>query len=268
MTGDLEHPNIVPIYDLGEDDTGMLFYSMKRVKGIPWDKVIGQKSFDENLEIWMKVADAVGFAHSRGVVHRDIKPENVMLGDFGEVLLMDWGLAIVLHSPSANKAGMAGTPAYMPPEMAIGTGDARGPASDIYLMGAILYEIITGHARRIPDPRSRACLLAAAQNEIQPSPRSGELVDIALKAMAAEPEDRYASMVDFQEAIRQYRSHRRAFPFRPAPTTTCGLRPAGKTTIVRAGLVRFSGGLCAVGGQRPGEGRAFSKRLWPTPRVP
>ncbi|MGO9115106.1 MAG: WD40 repeat domain-containing serine/threonine protein kinase [Thermoguttaceae bacterium] len=206
VTGDLEHPNIVPIYDLGEDETGVLFYAMKRVKGTPWDKVIGKKSFDENLEIWMKVADAVAFAHSRGVVHRDLKPENVMLGDFGEVLLMDWGLAIVLNAPSAKKAGMAGTPAYMPPEMAMGPVTRVGPASDIYLMGAILYEIITGHT---PHGGSTvtACLLAAARNEILPSPHTGELVDIALVAMAARPEDRYASMVAFQDAIRQYRSH-------------------------------------------------------------
>ena len=206
VTGDLEHPNIVPIYDLGKDEAGVLFYAMKRVKGTPWDKVIDKKSFDENLEIWMKVADAVAFAHSRGVVHRDLKPENVMLGDFGEVLLMDWGLAIVLNSPSAKKAGMAGTPAYMPPEMAMGPVNRVGPPSDIYLMGAILYEIITG---RTPHSGSTvtACLLAAARNEIQPSPHTGELVDIALKAMAAQPEDRYASMVDFQDAIRQYRSH-------------------------------------------------------------
>ncbi len=206
VTGDLEHPNIVPIYDVGKDETGVLFYAMKRVKGTPWDKAIEKKTFEENLEIWMKVADAVAFAHSRGVVHRDLKPENVMLGDFGEVLLMDWGLAIVLNSPGAKKAGMAGTPAYMPPEMATGPVSRVGPASDIYLMGAILYEIITG---RTPHGGSTvtACLMAAARNEIQASPHEGELVDIARVAMAARPEGRYASMVAFQDAIREYRSH-------------------------------------------------------------
>ena len=86
VTGDLEHPNIVPIYDLGKDESGLLFYSMKHVKGTPWDQVIGDKSLAENVEILMKVADAVAFAHSRGVVHRDLKPENVMLGGYGEVL--------------------------------------------------------------------------------------------------------------------------------------------------------------------------------------
>jgi WD40 repeat protein/serine/threonine protein kinase len=206
VTGDLEHPNIVPIYDLGQDDAGALFYVMKRVKGTPWDKVISQKTFEENLEIWMKVADAVAFAHSRGVVHRDLKPENVMLGDFGEVLLMDWGLAIVLHSPSAKKAGMAGTPAYMPPEMAMGPVSQVGIHSDIYLMGAILYEIIAGHAPHTGSTVT-ACLMAAARNEILPTTRKDELVEIALMAMAAKPGERYASMVAFQDAVRQYCSH-------------------------------------------------------------
>ena len=94
VTGDLDHPNIVPIYDLGSNETGALFYSMKRVQGTPWMSVIDRKSNAENIDILMKVADAVAFAHSRGVIHRDLKPENVMLGDFGEVLVMDWGLAI------------------------------------------------------------------------------------------------------------------------------------------------------------------------------
>ena len=149
VTGDLDHPNIVPIYDLGIDDAGALFYSMKRVKGTPWIKVIRKKSLDENLEILMKVADAVAFAHSRGVVHRDLKPENVMLGDFGEVLVMDWGLALLAprfrHLGSITQSGgMGGTPAYMAPEMASGPLERIGPPSDVYLLGAILYEIITG----------------------------------------------------------------------------------------------------------------------------
>ena len=127
VTGDLEHPNIVPIYDMGEDDTGVLFYAMKRVKGRPWDKVIGEKSFDENLEIWMKVADAVAFAHSRGVVHRDLKPENVMLGDFGEVLLMDWGLALVLHSPVGQEGGHGGHAGLYAAGNGGGAGDPRRP---------------------------------------------------------------------------------------------------------------------------------------------
>lgn len=205
VTGDLEHPNIVPIYDLGKDQTGALFYSMKHVKGTPWHMTISKKTFPENLEILMKVADAVALAHSREVVHRDLKPDNVMLGDFGEVLLMDWGLAVSLASGTTT-TGMAGTPAYMAPELASGPIERIGPASDVYLLGAILYEIVTG---RPPHAGKNVleCLFAAAKNEIQPTEKSGELVAIALKALATAPEDRYAGVGEFQAAIREYQSH-------------------------------------------------------------
>ena len=90
VTGDLDHPNIVPIHDIAMTSDGTLFYAMKRVMGTPWSKVIANKSREENIDILLKVADAIGFAHTRAVVHRDIKPENIMLGDFGVVLVMDW----------------------------------------------------------------------------------------------------------------------------------------------------------------------------------
>ncbi len=205
VTGDLEHPNIVPIYDLGSDESGALFYSMKRVKGTPWDSVIAKKTFQENLEILMKVADATAFAHSRGVVHRDLKPENVMLGDFGEVLLMDWGLAVTLGAPS-NTVGMAGTPAYMAPEMASGPVTRLSTTSDVYLLGAILYEVIAGYPPHT-GKNVMQCLYAAGKNEIRPTDKTGELVAVALKAMATEPEARYPSVQAFQDAIREYQSH-------------------------------------------------------------
>jgi WD40 repeat protein len=206
VTGELEHPNIVPVYDLGKDESGTLFYSMKHVKGTPWDRVIARKTAAENLEIWMKVGDAVAFAHSRGIIHRDLKPENVMLGGFGEVLLMDWGLALMVGSAAARRADMAGTPAYMAPEMAVGPPDEIGFGSDIYLLGAILYEIVTGKKPHTAGSVA-ACLLAAAGNKIQPTEKSGELIDIALRAMASDPNDRYATVGDLQEAYRQYCSH-------------------------------------------------------------
>src|SRR5262245_26314533 len=205
ITGDLEHPNIVPIYDLGRDEGGAIFYAMKHVKGTPWDKLVTKNSVHENLEILMKVADAIAFAHSRDVVHRDLKPENVMIGDFGEVLVMDWGLALMLGAPPANVA-MGGTPGYMAPEMAMGPIDAIGFHSDVYLLGAILYEIITGLRPHTGKTITR-CLMAAAKNEIVPSEKSGELVDIAKKAMASKPKDRYASIRDFQAAVRAYQAH-------------------------------------------------------------
>lgn len=211
VTGDLDHPNIVPMYDLGKNDQGALFYAMKRVQGTPWSKAIGKKSLHENLEILMKVADAVAFAHARGVVHRDLKPENVMLGEFGEVLVMDWGLAY--STPEFRKSGsitqtqsMGGSPAYMAPEMALGPLDRISPLSDVYLLGAILYEIITGKPPHRGQNVSK-CLAAAARNEIQPTDKSGELVEIALRAMATEPAARYPTVLAFQQALRDYLAH-------------------------------------------------------------
>jgi hypothetical protein len=211
VTGELDHPNIVPIYDLGSNDEGALFYSMKRVRGTPWDKVIDQKQLDENLSVLLRVADAVAFAHAGGVIHRDLKPENVMLGDYGEVLVMDWGLARITpefaHKDTVYQAdSLGGTPAYMAPEMARGPVENINKTSDIYLLGAILYEIIGGQ----PPHSGRdvmQCLMAASQNKIDPIRYEGELKAIALKAMATRQEDRYQSVKDFQEAVRTYQSH-------------------------------------------------------------
>ncbi|QDT97379.1 protein kinase domain-containing protein [Gimesia aquarii] len=211
VTGELDHPNIVPIYDVGSNNSGALFYSMKKVEGRPWLKSIRKNSLAENLNILMKVADAVAFAHSRSVVHRDLKPENVMLGEFGEVLVMDWGLAqsttgFRKSNSIITTSSMGGTPAYMAPEMATGPVDRISPLSDIYLLGAILYEILTG---RPPHTGKTAmkCLMAAAKNSIVPTEKKGELVDIAMKAMATQPQDRYPSVQAFQQAIMEYQSH-------------------------------------------------------------
>ncbi len=211
ITGELEHPNIVPIYDLGANDEGALFYSMKRVKGTPWDEVIKEKSLSENIGILTRVADAVAFAHANGVVHRDLKPENVMLGDYGEVLVMDWGLARVTDVfPSANSVyqadSLGGTPAYMSPEMARGPVEAIDQRSDIYLLGAILYEVIGGQPPHTGKD-VMACLQAAAKNRIEEIDYEGELKTIALNAMQGDPDDRYQTVKEFQEAINVYLAH-------------------------------------------------------------
>ena len=211
VTGDLDHPNIVPIYDVGSNAQGHLFYSMKKVQGTPWQKVVAKKSLAENLDILMRTADAIGFAHARGIVHRDLKPENIMLGEFGEVLVMDWGLAHPLKGFRKSRsitdtASMGGTPAYMAPEMATGPIDKICPASDIYLLGAILYEILTGNPPHVAK-NAMKCLMAAARNEIAPTDKTGELIDIALKSMATEPKDRYQDVKELQSAIRDYQSH-------------------------------------------------------------
>lgn len=213
VTGDLDHPNIVPIHDVALTSSNELFYVMKRVVGKPWSKEIKKNSQDENIEILLKAADAIAFAHERGVVHRDIKPENIMLGDFGVVMVMDWGLALPTSDYEKQESifstsGLGGTPAFMAPEMATGPLENIGPASDIYLLGATLFMIVTGSAphkaKNVTD-----CLKAVRRNTIRPVPpeKQGELLEIALKAMATDPKDRYTDVQSFQQAIRNYRSH-------------------------------------------------------------
>jgi serine/threonine protein kinase len=217
VTANLNHPNIVPIHDIGSTAEGFLFYTMKNIKGVSWDTVISGKNLSDNLEILLKVCDAMAFAHDKGVIHRDLKPENVMLGDYGEMLVVDWGLAARGNTTSLgikteqlnDDSGRAGTPKYMSPEMAGCDFDKIGIASDIYLLGGILYEIVTGltpHA----GGNVYACLYHAMINLIQETDKQGELVAIALKALSTEPEERYASVADFQQAIRLYRSHEKS----------------------------------------------------------
>lgn len=215
ITGDLDHPNIVPIHDVAMTNDGNLFYSMKRVDGVPWSDVIDAKSTAENLEILLRVCDAIGFAHTRNVVHRDIKPENIMLGDFGVVMVMDWGLALPTGDYDQEKqasilatSGLGGTPAFMAPEMATGPLENIRPAADIYLLGATLFMIVTGHAPHQARNVSE-CLKVVRSNSIRPVDEKyqGELLDIAHKAMATDPSDRHANVAEFQRAIRDYLSH-------------------------------------------------------------
>ncbi len=185
---------------------------MKNVVGTPWDQVIESNTIAENIDILLKVADAIAFAHSRGVIHRDLKPENVMIGNYGEVLVMDWGIALPTEGFSKSASilrsqAMGGTPAYMAPELAAGPATRIGKQSDVYLLGAILFEILTGtpphHGVDVMD-----CVKNAANNVIVSTTVTGELMDIALKAMATIPGRRFHSVLAFQSAIREYESHR------------------------------------------------------------
>jgi WD40 repeat protein/serine/threonine protein kinase len=211
VTAELDHPNIVPIYDLGRNHRDSVFYAMKCVTGTPWHKVVRTRPLAENLDILMKCCDAVAFAHSRGVVHRDLKPENIMLGEFGEVLVMDWGLAIATKKFAKSDiitqtTSLGGSPAYMSPELATSPIDRIGDHSDVYLMGAILYEIVTGSPPHTGRSVSE-CLKNARENIIKPTTITGELVQIALKAMSTRIQDRHPDIKAFQAAIREYQSH-------------------------------------------------------------
>jgi serine/threonine-protein kinase len=144
----LEHPGIVPVHDAGRLADGRLFYVMKRVDGKRLDQFReARPSRAETLGLFLKICDAVAFAHSRGVVHRDLKPENIMVGPFGEVLVLDWGIAKWIRAPEPARFAAAsgtrhgdvlGTPEYMPPEQSEGRASDVDERSDVYALGAIL----------------------------------------------------------------------------------------------------------------------------------
>ncbi len=179
ITSQLEHPNIVPLHELGVDQDGHLFFTMKLVRGetlarrmARWkDQQLTPHLLYQALTIILKVLDALAFAHSRGVVHRDVKPANIMIGAYGEVLLMDWGIARVMakgaRAPAATATAtgtrgaaplalahgsialttdgdIVGTPGYMAQEQARGDLAAIDHRADLYAVGAILYEILAG----------------------------------------------------------------------------------------------------------------------------
>ena len=245
ITSQLEHPNIVPLHELGIDEQDQVFYTMKMVQGITLKRILeiiahgtsaerAKYSLRQLLTIFQKVCDAIGFAHSRGVVHRDLKPDNIMIGEYGEVLAMDWGLAKILGdsdladrfvssdagdsrdtSGSATMAGaILGTPQYMPPEQARGEVDAQDQRSDIYSLGAILYQILALRAPVSGDSAAEtienvcagriAPLRASAGHDHWPIPAS--LAAVAMKALAMNPADRYSSVQELQADIAAFQS--------------------------------------------------------------
>jgi hypothetical protein len=211
----LDHPNIVPIHDLVADQSSAYFV-MKRVVGQTLDARVeaqrgaGSDGLHELLQVFLKVCDAVAFAHSRGVIHCDLKPENIMVGEFGEVYLMDWGIASqkaerMDAAPGARRS-VRGTPAYMSPEQAEGSVAAISERTDIFGLGVVLYFILTG---RPPfDGKTATQSLARARKGehedletaagIPPPPG---LVRIVRKAMAPEPENRYATVLELKHAV-------------------------------------------------------------------
>ena len=213
LTGKLEHPHIVPIYEVGESAGGELFYSMKNVKGRAWEETIDDLTLDQNLEILIDVCDAIAFAHAEGVIHRDLKPQNIMTGGFGEVLVLDWGLAVLGVSGEDVKASPGGTPCYMAPDV-VNPPFLVGPRSDVYLLGAILFRFLTGQAPHAGQS-ARAAMKSASKNEIVNPDReriqdldpTGKLLSVAMQAMATDPADRYQTVGEFQQAVREFEAH-------------------------------------------------------------
>ncbi len=215
VMGGLEHPNIIALHELGVDQKGQPFYAMKRVEGSSWNEQIDDHTADENLQILRGVCEAVRYAHSRFWIHRDLKPENVMLGRFGEVLVADWGLATEVTGVSTNplptattliRPAIGGTPAYMAPELAAGRIEDVGIVTDVYLLGAILFRILTGRPPHHGDSLLQ-CIRNAADNLITATDVGGELMQIARHAMASDPASRYADAGELIAALDDHRTH-------------------------------------------------------------
>ncbi len=255
VTSQLDHPGIVPVHELGLDDQGRAYFTMKLVKGedlrAVFEKVqAGREGWTEAraLGVLSKVCEAMAYAHAKGVIHRDLKPGNVMVGRYGEVHVMDWGLARVigredrrdvrisreLHptavftdrrkqpdeasdSPLMTMDGhVVGTPCYMPPEQALGKLDEIGQHSDVYALGAMLYHLLAGHAPYVkPGMKLSNYAVWYRAQEGSPdalherAPRApAELLAIVEKAMARDWRERYPDMGALGDDLRAYLEHR------------------------------------------------------------
>jgi eukaryotic-like serine/threonine-protein kinase len=222
ITAKLEHANIVPVHVLARADDGAPMLAMKLVKGTSWRDLLhgeGGKEIDlaGHLRVLLSVCNAIAFAHRQGFIHRDLKPENVMVGEFGQVFVMDWGIAVgldraacdasaVLHVADARSP--AGTPGYMAPELARGEGEAQGERTDVYLLGACLHELITRAPRHtgttVRDVLDHAVASAPFAYD-SAVPR--ELAAISNRATASDPADRFPSVEALRDAIEAFLEH-------------------------------------------------------------
>ncbi len=250
ITGQLEHPNIVPVYEIGKNDDNSVYYTMRFIRGVTVADRLRDIRKDESLradeklaarikllERFIDVCHAIGYAHSKGVIHRDLKPDNIMLGDYGETLVLDWGLARVKGQEDKALRDLAkgsirlsaslfeadsqaltidgsivGTPAYMPPEQARGELDQVDEQSDVYALGAVLYQILTGHA---PYEGPMAALIIqqvlagpplrvrAREPKVPP-----ELEALVEKAMARDKSQRINSALELASEVQAFRDGR------------------------------------------------------------
>lgn len=215
ITGALEHPNVVPVHDISLDASGKPRIVLKRIAGSPWRDLLQNQSLEWNVRTLMQVCNAVHFAHSRGVIHRDLKSDNVMIGEFGEVYVLDWGLAVALHDDGSGRfplaseiEGISGTPAYLAPEMLQGRGDLLSVRTDVYLLGGLLYEVLTGWPPHMGTTIQVVMAKIARGSPEIPAHVPVDLRPILTKALAKDPANRYATVEDLRIALRDFLEHR------------------------------------------------------------
>lgn len=223
-TGALEHPNIVPVHDIRVDENGAPLIILKRIIGDSWSVLMHDPDtvknrfgahdiLQWNLDVLRQITQAIRYAHSKGILHRDLKPDNVMIGGFGEVYLVDWGIALKLDNrddcplPAASEeSGMAGTPCYLAPEM---LGDSTlDNRTDIYLLGSVLYEILCGKPPHSTESLPDLLRDIRASSPTFPEPVSPYLKSLCRTAMAASSSDRFSDASAFADALRLYEQQR------------------------------------------------------------
>ncbi|MCB9763596.1 MAG: SUMF1/EgtB/PvdO family nonheme iron enzyme [Alphaproteobacteria bacterium] len=216
LTARLQHPGVVSVHDQGELPSGRLWYTMAEVRGQTFEDLLEARERYEDPEPWfrrmvghvIRACETTAYAHDQGVVHRDIKPENLMIGPFGEVLVMDWGLSVRWDQSPDRR--VVGTPAYMPPEQANPQGGELGPEADVYALGGVLHRILTGEPPQAG--RARSALRALWSGEapaLFPGGDAGlppELVAICRRALAWSPEERYPDAGALAVALQDWLS--------------------------------------------------------------
>ena len=234
VTSQLQHPNTVPVYEIGHDREGKLYFTMKKVEGqtlrdILEKQVLGDHraietfNLDRLLGVIIQVCNALAYAHAHGVVHRDVKPENIQIGTFGEVILLDWGVAKVWamddqpehdshqHEDLTDIGQRPGTPLYMSPEQVRG-GSEIDARTDIYSIGVVLYEILTLKEPHRGERINETFEMIVKETPIPPEQRTPErqvplrLAQITMQTLKKDPQDRFQTMPDLVNALRDFRS--------------------------------------------------------------
>jgi eukaryotic-like serine/threonine-protein kinase len=297
ITAQLEHPNIIPIHELAVGPASASF-SMRLIRGQTLLQAINAwsnlpddaEALYRILNVFLHVCDAVAFAHSRGVVHGDIKPANVMVGSFGEVYLVDWGIASLIPTSSSEepvsvsserhtRSGVRGTPAFMAPEQAKGVLGAIDERTDVFGLGALLYFVLTG---RPPfEGTTSGETLTRARASLYTDPERSErgksmpaLCRIVRRAMAAAPADRYATVVELQDEVRGFLNVGLHFPARTFAAGSVIVRegdPGEEAFIITSGTCvvsqRDGGGQREIGRLGPGAVFGETAILTRTPRI-